>query len=113
MARPNDTVDEAALAKEVEVYRRLGSRTSWAFVWFAAAVLFLIVFHRPQSWPGPVAEGRIAAQIVLWIAVFVAYSSNARRAERRGFILGKFGRTPAEFLAKPPAPEPPRDPPRS
>jgi hypothetical protein len=113
MARPNDTVDEAALAREVEAYRRFGSRTSWAFLWFAAAVMFLIVFHRPQSWPGPVAEGRIIAWLVLWIAVVVAYSSNARRAERRGFILGKFGRTPAEFLAKPAAAESPRDPPRS
>lgn len=103
MAKPSDTVDEAALAKEVELYRQLGRRTSWAWFWVAAAVVFLIVFQRPQNWPGPVAEGRIVAQLVLWVAVLVAYFSNARLAERRGFILGKFGRTPAEFLAKAPA----------
>ena len=100
MAKEHDRVDETALAKEVAGYRRYGTRMSWAFLWFAAAVLYLIVFQRPQNWPGPVAEGRVVAQIILWISVIIAYASNARMAERRGFILGRFGRTPAEFLAK-------------
>ena len=100
MAKEHDRVDETALAKEVAGYRRYGTRMSWAFLWFAAAVLYLIVFQRPQNWPGPVAEGRVVAQIILWISVIVAYASNTHMAEHRGFILGRFGRTPAEFLAK-------------
>lgn len=98
MSQDEHPDDEASLPQEHAAYWRFRARTSRALFCVAAALLVSIVFREPLRW----GDGKAAtalyygAQIALWIAVTVAYVSNARMAERRGFMRGRFRRSPSE-----------------
>ncbi|MDC0669134.1 hypothetical protein [Nannocystis radixulma] len=90
------TDDEATYEQENTAFWRLRTRTSRALAVFAAALLVSFVFRTPMKW----GDGTLAtalyygAQPTLWIALLVAYRSNARMTERRGFLTGRFRRDP-------------------
>lgn len=107
MTGPTQRDDDASLPREVAAYWRFRGRTTRALVVVALALVALVVFQEPRKWPNGEAI-QLAAQITLWIAVVVAYANNARMAERRGFVQGRFSRSPTEFSPAEGHPELPR-----
>lgn len=90
--------DEASPSQATAAYWRHRRRTSWALAGFAVALVVRLALHNPRAW----GDGRAAAMLFdvmgfgLWVAGLVAYISNARMAEQRGFIRGRFRRSPTD-----------------
>lgn len=86
----DDPADEAA------AYWRYRTRTARAQWCIAASIILLIVVREPKAW----GNGELAtvvhglARVGLWLACLVAYVSNGRMAERRGFCEGRFRQSP-------------------
>lgn len=95
--------DDASLPREQQAYWRHRRWTSRALAVFGLAAAVRIVFSEPRVWgDGRAATALVtAAGVALSLAGLVAYVHNARMAERRGFIRGRFRRGPTD--GEPPA----------
>lgn len=90
-------------------YARSRSRTNVALVVFAVAAVVVAVldpsrFPKPEEGEtSPVAAAEVMTEIVMWIAVVVAYVFRGRMAEAQGWLAGKLGATPPFDEPGPPA----------
>jgi hypothetical protein len=92
-AKRHDEVPE--VDRQLDQYDKAKRRTAWSLVIFLVANFAVIGAYESRS--GAIIFWCLFATLV--VSGVVAYLSNGQMAERRGYCLGKYGKTPAELDA--------------
>ncbi|MCC6521672.1 MAG: hypothetical protein IT373_03330 [Polyangiaceae bacterium] len=99
MAKNEDNALDPDALPEVGRYWKYRRRTSGTLLVLLGALVLLFVFRRPGVWGDGTIAGVVhdGALVVLFLGSILAFVWNGRMSERRGFLLGKFGRPPSAW----------------